>query len=106
MITSITDVMDTYEAAAREAVLRGDGSVVDRTLLCFHCAGYSSAVWFGSRGWVCVSCENVVPADPPTPEQRMANQPNREATDYMFDVMNAKLGDVVPIPFASIHKPR
>jgi hypothetical protein len=85
-VRTLRDMMDTYDAAGREAVLRGDGAIVDRAVSqCLQCGGWWQAVWFGSRGWVCAGCDEDVPGIDPTPAQRLANEPNEAALRHMLD---------------------
>lgn len=68
------------EAAAREAVLNGDGALCERKFaLCPACGVHAQAVWFRSRGWTCEACEEDVPGIAPTPAQRRAGKAPREA---------------------------
>lgn len=68
------------EAAAREAVLNGDGALCEREPAhCASCGWIAKAVWFRSRGWVCRMCEDDVPGVAPTPAQRCARKAPAEA---------------------------
>lgn len=63
---------DLLEAAAREAILHGEAALCVRVASrCNACGAFDEAVWFHSRGWVCLTCEDEVSGGvAPTPEQR------------------------------------
>lgn len=64
---------DLLEAAAREAILHSKGALCVRVAsLCDTCGAWDEAVWFHSRGWVCLTCEDGISGvgTAPTPEQR------------------------------------
>ena len=63
---------DLLEAAAREAILHGEAALCVRVPVhCAACGAWDEAVWFHSRGWVCLACEDEARGGvAPTPAQR------------------------------------
>lgn len=84
--------IDIMEAAAREAILCGDGNLVKTShATCGGCrnkGNLSQAVWFNSRGWICMACEEDAVAPTPTHEQRGVGKPRADLQDKMIEAFN------------------
>jgi hypothetical protein len=87
------DVHATYDAVARDAVLNGDGAMVERVpSLCNGCGGWFAALWFVSRNtWICTYCQTAVPGPPPSPEIRQAGKPSEHLVKRLLDEFNKGL---------------
>ena len=68
LAVEIERTQDLYEACLREATLLGPAPVIQASAPepCPSCGINAHAIWFRSRGWVCIWCEDSIAGEPPT----------------------------------------